>query len=81
MILRAEYERNRGEVKWVTKWDANTAYFHAYTNGNKQKCVIPCLKYEQGLLMHQDVIMHHIYSFYTLMGSHDPKQFGLLPDV
>ena len=38
-ILRAEeeYWRRRGGIKWVTKGDANTGYFHAYANGRKRK--------------------------------------------
>lgn len=38
-ILREEeeYWRRRGDVKWVTKGDANTSYFHAYANGRKRK--------------------------------------------
>lgn len=36
-ILREEeeYWRHRGSVKWITKGDANTGYFHAYANGRK----------------------------------------------
>ncbi|KAE8782827.1 hypothetical protein D1007_43770 [Hordeum vulgare] len=38
-ILRKEeeYWRRRGGVKWITKGDANTGYFHAYANGRDQR--------------------------------------------
>ena len=45
-ILREEeeYWRRRGGVKWVTKGDANTGYFHAFANGRKRKCTISRLQ-------------------------------------
>lgn len=51
VIIRAkdEYWRKRGGLTWITKGDANTAYFHAYANGRKRKCAIPRLVSEQRL--------------------------------
>ncbi|KAE8813175.1 Hydroxyisourate hydrolase [Hordeum vulgare] len=51
-ILREEeeYWRPMGGVKWVTKGNANTGYFHAYANGRKRKCSIVRLQADHGLL-------------------------------
>ena len=65
-ILRAEeeYWRRRGGVKWVTKGDANTGYFHAYVNGRKRKCSILRLQTDHGILLTQEQIVAHIYEFF-----------------
>ena len=52
-ILREEeeYWRRRGGVKWITKGDANTGYFHAFANGRKRKCSILRLQSDHGVLV------------------------------
>jgi hypothetical protein len=76
-ILRTEeeYWRHRGGIKWVTKGGANTAYFHAYAKGRKRKSAILCLQSEQGLLLSQGDISHHIYDYFVgLLGTADEEK-------
>lgn len=83
-ILRAEeeYWRRRGGVKWVTKGDANTGYFHAYANGRKRKCSILRLQSDNGLLLTQEDIVAHIYEFFVgLLGTAEDKTLCLREDL
>ena len=67
-ILRAEeeYWRRRGGIKWVTKGDANTGYFHAFANGRKRKGSILRLNHGDRVLITQAEICNHIYDFLHL---------------
>ncbi|KAE8806947.1 Peroxidase [Hordeum vulgare] len=83
-ILREQEEcwRRRGVVKWVTKGDTNTRYFHAYANGHKSKCSIPRLQSEQELLLSQNAIAAHAYDFLIgLLGMANEKQVFLRNDL
>ena len=82
-ILREEeeYWRRRGGVKWITKGDTNTGYFHAYANGRKRKCSIPHLQSAQGVLVSQAYITAHIYEFFlNLLGTTEEKPLHLRGD-
>ena len=82
-ILREEeeYWRRRGGVKWITKGDANTGYFHAFANGRKRKCSILRLQSEHGLLVSQAEISAHIYGFFlNLLGTAEEKPLRLRAD-
>ena len=82
-ILREEeeYWRRRGGVKWVTKGDANTGYFHAFANGRKRKCTILRLQSDQGVLVSQADISRHIYNFFlSLLGMAEGKILRLRDD-
>ena len=79
-ILRAkeEYWRRRGGVKWVTKGDAKSGYFHAFANGRKRKSLILRLNSEDGLRLTQADIVRHIYDFFIgLLGTDEVKVVGL----
>ena len=82
-ILREEeeYWRRRRGVKWVTKGDANTGYFHAFANGRKRKCSILRLQSDQGILVSQADIVAHIYDFFLiLLGTDEEKHLQLRVD-
>ncbi|KAE8771359.1 Peroxidase [Hordeum vulgare] len=75
-ILREEeqYWRRRGGVKWVTKGDANTGYFHEYASGRKHKCSIIRLQADHAVLVCQDEISPRIYDlFLGLLGTAEEK--------
>ncbi|XP_073363194.1 uncharacterized protein [Aegilops tauschii subsp. strangulata] len=77
-----EYWRRRGGLKWVLKGDANTKYFHAYANGRRRRCAILCLQSDQGLLLVQANIVHHVYDFYVqLMGTSEEQRAGVRADL
>ena len=83
-ILQAEeeYWRRRGGIKWVTKGDANTGYFHAYANGRKRKSTILRLQSDQGLLLSNELIVAHIYEFFIgLLGTAEEKPLCLRDDL
>jgi hypothetical protein len=44
--VEEEYWRQRSRQKWLLQGDANTAYFHAITNGRRCKCAISRLMSE-----------------------------------
>ena len=82
-ILREEeeYWRRRGVVKWITKGDTNTGYFHAFANGGKRKCLILRLQSDHGLLVSQAEILRHIYDlFLNLLGTAEEKPLRLRQD-
>ncbi|XP_073365822.1 uncharacterized protein [Aegilops tauschii subsp. strangulata] len=80
--VEEEYWRHRGGLKWTLKGDANTKYFHAYANEWRRKCAILRLQSDQGLLLRQEDISHHIYEFYiNLMGSCEAQGRGLRANV
>ena len=83
-ILRAEeeYWRRRGGIKWVTKGDANTGYFHAFANGRKRKGSILRLNHGDRVLITQAEICNHIYDFFIgLLGTAEEKQLCLREDL
>ena len=83
-ILRAEeeYWRRRGGIKWVTKGDANTGYFHAYANGRKRKSTILRLQSDNDLLLTNELIVAHIYEFFIgLLGTAEEKDLCLRKDL
>ena len=83
-ILRAEeeYWRSRGGIKWVTKGDANTGYFHANANGRKRKSTILRLQSDHGLLLTNELIVAHIYEFFIgLLGTAEEKALYLREDL
>ncbi|XP_073355249.1 uncharacterized protein [Aegilops tauschii subsp. strangulata] len=82
-ILREEeeYWRRWGGIKWITKGDANTGYFHAFANGRKWKCSILRLQSEQGVMVSQAEISAHIYGFFlNLLGTAEEKHLRLRAD-
>ena len=69
-------------MKWVTKGDANTSYFHSYANGRKRKCSILRLNSDNGILVTQDEIVRHIYEFFIgLLGTAEEKKLCLREDL
>ena len=83
-ILRAEeeYWRRRGGIKWVTKGDANTGYFHAFANGRKRKGSILRLNHGDRVLITQAEICNHIYDFFIgLLGTAEEKRLCLREDL
>jgi hypothetical protein len=69
-VVEEEYWRQRSRVTWLTKGDANTAFFHAYANGRRRKCAITRLVTDSGTLVEPHALQAHIYEFYrALMGS------------
>jgi hypothetical protein len=81
--LEEEYWKQRSRVQWTLKGDACTAYFHAFANGRRRKCMIPRLITENGEISVQHDLVDHIYGFYQgLMGSvGEEKVFSLGPDL
>lgn len=80
--VEEEYWRCWGGLKWILKGDANTKYFHAYVNGRRRRCAILCLQSDQGLLLTQADIVHHIYDFYiNLMGTSEEQRAGMRADL
>jgi hypothetical protein len=69
-VVEEEYWRQWSRVTWLTKGDANTAFFHAYANGRRRKCAITRLVTDSGTLVEPHALQAHIYEFYrALMGS------------
>jgi hypothetical protein len=56
--------QQRSRQNWLLQGDANTAYFHAISNGRHRKCSIPCLWDQDDLLEDARDISNLIYSFY-----------------
>ena len=86
VISLASVERARkkqcARIANIREGDANTKYFHAYTNGRRRKCAILRLQSEHGLLLRQEDISRHIYEFYiNLMGTCEDQRAGLRADV
>ena len=80
--VEEEYWRCWGGLKWILKGDANTKYFHAYVNGRRRRCAILCLQSDQGLLLTQADIVHHIYDFYiNLVGMSEEQRAGVRADL
>ncbi|KAK1612923.1 hypothetical protein QYE76_036596 [Lolium multiflorum] len=68
--VEEEYWRQRSRVTWLTKGDANTAFFHAFVNGRCRKCAITRLTTDSGILVEPLELQEQIYEFYrALMGS------------
>jgi hypothetical protein len=63
----------RSRQNWILKGDANTAYFHAITNGHCRKCSIPCLWDNDRLLEDNREISTHTYSFYKELFTAAPR--------
>jgi hypothetical protein len=70
-------------LQWTLKGDACTAYFHAFANGRRRKCLIPRLLTETGEVSEQAQLMEHIHGFYQgLMGaSGEERVFSLATDL
>jgi hypothetical protein len=81
--LEEEYWRQRSRVRWTLKGDACTAYFHAFANGRRRKCLIPRLLTEAGEVSVQQDLVDHIYDFYKgLMGAAgEERVFSLAPNL
>jgi hypothetical protein len=76
-----EYWRQRGRQQWILHGDANTKFFHAFTNGRK-KSAIHSLSSDQGVITEKGAIQEHIYAFYrNLMGAEEPKLIGIRPGL
>jgi hypothetical protein len=81
--LEEEYWRQRSRVQWTLKGDSCTAFFHAFANGRRRKCLIPRLITDAGGVSEQRVLVDHIYEFYQgLMGAEgEERVFSLAPDL
>jgi hypothetical protein len=64
------YWQQRSSERWLLAGDANTAYFHACTNGRRRKARICSLETEKGEITDQLEIQNHVVTFYkSLFGS------------
>jgi hypothetical protein len=77
--LEEEYWRQRSRPQWTLKGDSCTAYFHAFANGRRRKCMIPRLITDEGELTAQEDMMGHVYQFYHgLLGTEgEERAFSL----
>jgi hypothetical protein len=74
-----DYWRQRSRLQWTLKGDSCTAFFHAYANGRRRKCLIPRLVTDEGEISEQAELMGHVYQFYQgLMGAEgEERAFSL----
>jgi hypothetical protein len=81
--MEEDYWRQRSRLKWTLQGDACTAYFHAFANGRRRKCMIPRLITDAGEVSEQQDLVEHIYEFYQgLMGSvGEDRVFSLAQDL
>ncbi|XP_071685197.1 uncharacterized protein [Lolium perenne] len=59
-----DYWRQRSRLQWTLKGDSCTAFFHAFANGRRRKCLIPRLLTDNGEISDQQEMMGHVYHFY-----------------
>jgi hypothetical protein len=58
-----EYWHQRSRVRWTLQGDANTAYFHAITNGRRRNYVILSLQTPSRPILDKLEIQAHVYNF------------------
>lgn len=81
--VEEEYWRQRSRVDWLTKGDANTAFFHAFANGRRRKCAISRLHTDTGIIVDPMALQTHVYDLYrALMGAKGEQSlFHLNPTI
>ncbi|XP_071683343.1 uncharacterized protein [Lolium perenne] len=81
--MEEDYWRHHSSANWLTQGDSNTAFFHAFANGQRRKCAITNLTTDSGITVDEHELQAHIYDFYrSLMGARgEPSLFLLSPSM